>query len=494
MKKKLEKYPLFLLLLPAFVVIHLEKELHYVIRYEFVYDRVIILFAVPFIILGICYLFLRSVSTASLMTVSCLLPFYFTGDLKNWLSDKFPGSFLQSYFFLLSLFVLMLLVLFFILRKKRIVQGNLFLFINTALLLFIAADVVTIFFTGIKNKYTIDGKNELSYSACDSCNKPDIYYIILDCYTSSKQLRNEYGYSNQAIEDYLHNKGFYIARDSKSNYNYTAYSVSSTLNMNYIKNVDTLIKTTDREYLLALRLSYKNEVITFLQNEGYNILNHSLFDFDSHPTTIKKFDLWGIRKLYDNYNLLFKLSQDIGYRFPRKIDKFFNNDPNFVYTPFNMEQHTDKIAKEIMTSVKLKTESPKFVYGHFLRTHPPYFFDSTGKPFSSSPPSYEVEYLHQVAFSNNIIKQITDSIMAYSNRPTVIIFQGDHGISFDEPVNQQKFFPNFSAIYFSNRDYSLVTDSTHNVNTFRIVFNTFFHQGMQLLPYKSEFIKGSWVK
>jgi len=118
MKKKLEKYPLFLLLLPAFVVIHLEKELHYVIRYEFVYDRVIILFAVPFIILGICYLFLRSVSTASLMTVSCLLPFYFTGDLKNWLSDKFPGSFLQSYFFLLSLFVLMLLVLFFILRKK----------------------------------------------------------------------------------------------------------------------------------------------------------------------------------------------------------------------------------------------------------------------------------------------------------------------------------------------------------------------------------------
>jgi hypothetical protein len=489
MKKKLEKYPLFLLLLPAFVVIHLEKELHYVIRYEFVYDRVIILFAVPFIILGICYLFLRSVSTASLMTVSCLLPFYFTGDLKNWLSDKFPGSFLQSYFFLLSLFVLMLLVLFFILRKKRIVQGNLFLFINTALLLFIAADVVTIFFTGVKNKYTIDGKNELSYSACDSCNKPDIYYIILDCYTSSKQLRNEYGYSNQAIEDYLHNKGFYIARDSKSNYNYTAYSVSSTLNMNYIKNVDTLIKTTDREYLLALRLSYKNEVIAFLQNEGYNILNHSLFDFDSHPTTIKDFDFWGIRNLYDHYNLLFKLNQDIGYHFPAKIKTLLNNDRNFVYTPINMGQHTGKTLKEIMTSVKLKTEGPKFVYGHFLRTHPHYFYDSTGKLFGSSPPSKKVEYLHQIAFSNNIIKQITDSIMSYSNRPTVIIFQGDHGISFDEPINQQGFFSNFSAIYFSNKNYSLLTDSTHNVNTFRIVFNTFFGQEMELLPYRSEFIR-----
>jgi len=494
MKKILEKYPLFLLTLPVFVLVHLEKEWHRLIPYEFVYDRIIILFATPFIILGIWYLFFRVIRTSSIMTLSCLLPIYYTGDLKNWLSDKFPHLFLQNYSFLLPVLVVMLLVLFFILRKKRAVPGKLYLFINITLLLFIIADAVIICFMDSKNKYIIDRKNKLSYNLCDSCKKPDIYYIVFDAYASSKQLKNEYGYSNQAIDDYLRSKGFYIIKDSKSSYNFTTLSIGSTLNMDYLKNVDTLNKTTGREYLQAMKLSYKNEVITFLQNEGYNILNHSLFDFDSHPTTIKKFDLWGIRKLYDNYNLLFKLSQDIGYRFPRKIDKFFNNDPDFVYTPFNMEQHTDKIVKEIMTSVKLKTESPKFVYGHFLRTHPPYFFDSTGKPFSSSPPSYEVEYLHQVAFSNNIIKQITDSIMAYSNRPTVIIFQGDHGISFDEPVNQQKFFPNFSAIYFSNRDYSLVTDSTHNVNTFRIVFNTFFHQGMQLLPYKSEFIKGSWVK
>ncbi len=119
--------------------------------------------------------------------------------------------------------------------------------------------MVTIFFTGTKNKYTIVDKNELSYHACDSCNKPDIYYIIFDAYASSKQLKDEYGYSNQAIEDFLHNKGFYIAKDSKSNYNYTAFSIGSTLNMNYIKNVDTINKTSDRAYLQALKLVYKNE-------------------------------------------------------------------------------------------------------------------------------------------------------------------------------------------------------------------------------------------
>jgi len=489
MRKFLEKYPLFLLLLPAFVVIHLEKEWHRLIEYEFVIDRIIILFAVPFIILGIWYLLLRSVSSASLMTLSCLLPFYFTGDLKNWLSEKFPQSFLQSYPFLLLVLVCMLLVLFFILRKRRTVPRKFYLFINIALLLFITIDVVIIFFPGLKNKYIVDEKKKLSYLSCDSCQKPDIYYIIFDAYASSKQLKDKYGYSNQEIDDYLRNKGFYIVKDSKSSYNFTTFSVGSSLNMNYLKNVDTIHKTTDREYLQALRLSYKNEVIGFLQNEGYNILNHSLFYFDSHPTTIKNFDFWGIRRLFDDYNLLFKLNRDIGYHLPAKIETLLNNDHNYLYAPFNIEQHTSKTLKEIMTSVKLKTEGPKFVYGHFIRTHPPYFYDSTGKLFGSSAPSKKVAYLHQVAFSNNIIKQITDSIMAYSNRPTVIIFQGDHGISFDNPINQQDFFSNFNALYFSNKDYSLLTDSTHNVNTFRIVFNTFFNQEMKLLPYRSEFIR-----
>ena len=484
MKKLLEKYPLFLLTLPAFVVIHLEKELHDLIQYEFVYDRIIILFTAPFIILGIWYMFFRNITVASLMTISCLLPFYYIGDLKSWL-DKFPRSFLQSYLFLLAVFGITLLFLFYILRKKRTVSGKLFVFINTAILLFIAADAVTIFLKGNKNKYIVDGKNELSYQACDSCIKPDIYYIIFDTYSSWKQLKYEYGYSNQAIENYLHNKGFYIVKDSKSNYNSTAYSVGSTLNMNYIKNVDTFNKTTDREYLQALKLSYKNEVAAFLQKEGYNILNHSLFDFASHPTTMNNIDFWGIRKLYDNYNLLFKLSRDIGYHFPTKMVRLFGNDR------YNLTKKrlSNEILKEVMTSVKLKTTAPKFVYGHFLGPHPPYSYDSTGKLFGSPQPSDNVAYLHEIAFSNIMIKQITDSIIAYSNRPTVIIFQGDHGISFDEPANPTEYFSNFNALYFSNKNYRLLTDSTHNVNTFRIVLNTFFHQRMELLPYRSEFIR-----
>ena len=480
MKKLLEKYPSFLLLLPAFVVIHLEKEFHGLIPYEFVYDRIIILFAVPFIILGIWYLFFRTISIASLMTIACLLPFYYTGDLKSWLSVKFSHSFLPSYSFLLSVFVVILLVLFIILRKKRTVTGKLFLFINTALLLFIAADAVTIFFTSTKNKYTVAGKNELSYRECDSCFKPDIYYIIFDAYASSKQLKNEYGYSNEAIEDYLHNKGFYIANNSKSNYNYTAFSIGSTLNMNYITNVDTINKTTDRTYLQALKLVYKNNIVAFLQDQNYTVHNHSLFDIDSCPTTIKHVDFWGIRELFDQYNLFFKLYADAGYHLPSRIKNLFNNK-FFVNSPELRKDLSDTVFRHLLQSIKMKVNHPKFVYAHFLDPHPPYFFDSTRKRLPKTSDAAE-GYIHQVAYSNRLIKQIVDSIIAISERPAIIILQGDHGITFKEPFYPPNKFPNLNAIFFSNKDYRLLTDSITNVNTFRIVLNTFFEQNLRLLP------------
>ena len=130
----------------------------------------------------------------------------------------------------------------------------------------------------------------------------------------------------------------------------------------------------------------------------------------------------------------------------------------------------------------MKTNQPKFVYAHFLGTHPPYFFDSTGKMLPKTPDASGDGYIHQIAYSNRLIKQIADSIMAISERPTVIILQGDHGITFKEPFHPPDKFPNLNAIFFSNKDYRLLTDSITNVNTFRIVLNTFFEQNLRLLP------------
>jgi len=184
------------------------------------------------------------------------------------------------------------------------------------LLLFIAVDAIQILTMGNKGKYKIVSNTEENIKNCDSCTRPDIYYIVFDAYASSHQLEKEFGYSNYLIEEELKSKGFRIIPGSRSNYNYTAYSVGSVLNMNYIKNVDTTGRTFDRTYLQALKLVYKNSVVLFLRKENYHTYNHSLFDIDSFPSTIQHIDLWGIREIFDQYKLVFKINFDAGYRFP----------------------------------------------------------------------------------------------------------------------------------------------------------------------------------
>ena len=483
MKKILERYSFFLFLLPVFVVIHLEKEFHGVINYRLVYDKIIILFLVPVVFLFLFYLLFRSVRMSALMTFAFLLFFYFTGDLKTWLSQKLPGSIWQSYNFILVIMVLALLIIFFRLKKTKSSMRQAFFIINIAMILFITADLMQLLFAGNKGKFRTTPVPENQLAVCDTCSRPDIYYIVFDAYASTKHLVNHYGYSNLPLEENLKSKGFTITPYSRSNYNYTAFSIGSVLNMNYIENVDTIRKTYDRIYLQALKLVHNNRVFSFLQKENYRIFNHSLFDIKSFPATLKKVDPWGIREAFDQYNLFFKLNMDIGYHLPGTIKNIIGKNAFYVNSPENRDRIDSTVYHHLLKSAKLEIPEPKFVYAHFLKPHPPFFHDSLGKSLPSTITGREA-YIQQVAYVNRMIEKITDSLLAYTRRPLVIVIQGDHGYSYETAVKKPAAFSNLNAIYFSNRDYSLFSDSVTNVNTFRIVFNTFFKTRLEILPDK----------
>ncbi|HZI54533.1 MAG TPA: sulfatase-like hydrolase/transferase, partial [Chitinophagaceae bacterium] len=207
-----------------------------------------------------------------------------------------------------------------------------------------------------------------------------------------------------------------------------------------------------------------------------------LFDADSLPTSLKNEDPWGIREIFDQYNLVFKLNQDFGYKFPHRVKKFLKKNDRFVNSTETRQRIDSTILQHLLLSAKTGTGQPKFIYAHFLKPHPPFFNDSLGKPLVEGTSDKEA-YVQQVAFVNRTIDTITDSILSYTRRPLVIIIQGDHGYSY-EKAKQPQMFSNFNAIYFSNKDYRLLNDSLTNVNTFRVVFNTFFGTEMKLLPDK----------
>jgi len=495
MKEILQRYPVFLLLLPAFVVVHLEKELHRLIKYKFVYDRIIILFAIPLFLFVVFYFILRSVKKAALFSFACSLFIYFLGDIKNWLSEKYPGLFFQKYYFLFAVSLILLVAVFLLLKQNKTELKKTFFLINTALLLFVGADIAAMIISGNKPFYRVKPVALDQEDSCSDCVKPDIYYIIFDSYTSSQALQKNFGYSNHILENDLKEKEFVILPNSKSNYNYTAFSIGSVFNMNYIENADTVNKLFDRKYLQALKTVYNNQLIAFLEKKGYRIFNHSLFDFKGHPTTLNDNDKWGIRELFDQYNIFFKFGYDAGFNFPGRLVQKIMYNPYFINHPQNRQFSDSMVREGLMQSLHHSTEQPRFVYAHFLSPHPPFFHDSTGKPLPTTnsilPQDIRTGYVHQIARVNKTIKEITDSIITHSKRPLAIIIQGDHGYSAEMTLDKKipEMFPNLNAFYFSNKDYSRLNDSLTSVNTFRMVLNTWFNKDLPILHNEFYFLK-----
>ena len=99
-------------------------------------------------------------------------------------------------------------------------------------------------------------------------------------------------------------------------------------------------------------------------------------------------------------------------------------------------------------------------------------------------------YVSQVAYVNKVIKKLVDSIFENAKNKVVVILQGDHGARFAGQENKKHLeFANLNAMYFYNKDYRLLHDSLSNVNTFRVVFNTFFDKKYPLLKDTSFFLQ-----
>lgn len=482
----LEKYPLFLLLMPLFVVVHIEQEYHGLITYAFVYRDIIELFIAPVVILLIAYILLRDWRKSVAFCLALMIVFYFFTDVKDGLTAMKGMTFFGSYKFLLPLTAVIIIVVFISIARAGTTFRRLFLFIHLLLLLFILADVVMITLSNTKgidrNSLTNTGK------PCSDCIKPDIYYVIFDSYTSSYRLAGEFNYNNYRLDSFLAEKGFYQVRHSRSNYNFTPYSVGSTLNYDYLKGVQNIRKTFLRDYLPYIGMIRENAVVSRLEQEGYEIINHSIFNFRKHRSSVPPCDLWNISVLYKRHNILRKIEMEIGWNWrsePAKPGANITDD----YSR-QRDRHDSLAIDHLYKTLDKANTKPRFVYAHVEIPHAPFSIDSSGNhhPVLLSPgvEQDKADYLSQLAYSTRKIEQVIERIFQKSKRPFVIILQGDHGFKYFDIKKKDYEFDNLNAIYFYNKDYRLLHDSMTNINTFPAIFNTFL--GSQL-----EFKKDSTV-
>lgn len=313
---------------------------------------------------------------------------------------------------------------------------------------------------------------------------PDVYYFILDSYARDDLLFQAYGYDNRPFLRALEDRGFRVAECSQSNYGRTEMSLGSSLNMQYLQELDSTFKP---ENIGRSRLwdALKHSAVRYnFESLGYKTVNFAngfdwmeLRDADEFfaPTPFVE-GLTEFEGLYLRTTLARPL-EDLGWVDADAVlargarDRF-----RLVFNSL------DDLARD---------PAPTFAYIHLISPHPPFVFGPDGTPTNPADfwnaqrryPSnlYVKGYLNQLAYLNTQMEAGIDTILQESSTPPIIILQGDHG-PWLQP--KDKLFRILNAYYLPGRSDKLYPGISP-VNSFRLVFDEYFGGNYPLLEDRS---------
>jgi hypothetical protein len=315
---------------------------------------------------------------------------------------------------------------------------------------------------------------------------PDVYFIILDMYGRNDVLRKVFDYDDGTFLKQLEDMGFYVASCSQSNYPSTAYSLSATLNANYLQDLSDQFTPENTNVSLMWHLIQNSAVETALREQGYKIV---AFETGYDWTEWKDADYFYTLQSYkiNNFEDLLLRNSFLSVF----SEKGYLSD--FLLTSDQRKHDLSLYVLDQLEDVSLLT-GPKFVFVHLTIPHPPFVMGPNGE-LDVVPQHYEgnkgyyvedeyrLGYRNQLAFLNRRLPQVLKTILERSTQAPVIIVQGDHGPRF---IAREKQLDILNAYYFPEPRPELYSFLTP-VNNFRIIFSTYFGASLALLPDKSYF-------
>lgn len=103
--------------------------------------------------------------------------------------------------------------------------------------------------------------------------KYNVYHLVLDEYPDTKSLKKYQNFDNSDFESFLRDKGFYVVKNSFSNYRISVESIPSILNMDYYNYLEGL---DDKSRKLTVKhLGEQNSVVKNFENLGYKTIYFS---------------------------------------------------------------------------------------------------------------------------------------------------------------------------------------------------------------------------
>jgi hypothetical protein len=312
-------------------------------------------------------------------------------------------------------------------------------------------------------------------------NPPDVYYFILDMYARADLLQKAYGYDNSEFIEGLRERGFYVAQCSQANYTRTELSVGSSLNMSYVQDLDSSF-TPDSIKRRVLWDSYKHSAVRYnFESLGYTTVAfatgfawNEMDDADVFYTPPPfSAGMTEFETLFLDTTLA-RYAQDAGW-----VDADDVMGQNFRDRTLLVFDSMDDIAR---------MPEPTFAYIHVISPHPPFVFGPNGEPtrpadFWNEKKQYPADlfakgYQNQLTFLNKKVLEAVDTLLSESETPPIIILQGDHG-PWLQPKDKHMWILN--AYYLPGHEDKLYPDISP-VNTFRLIFDSYFGGNYDMLP------------
>jgi len=498
---------------------------------QFIFPTLIIVGGAFLFFLCLKYV-LKNAKKAALIVTLAFIIFFSFGHVYNMLNQVSIGDTdLGSNRILLPIFVISFGIgSFLIVRTKRTLD-NATSIVNTISVVFITVIIAMVgieafgcdecliqqtYSLGIFSNQIMDSTlyfEEHSFSVSESDSLPNVYYIILDGYPRNDVLKKHLDFDNSEFIDFLKQREFYVAENSYSNYSLSSTSIPATMNMNYINFLADELGEDSRSYDPLLGKDFglyaDNQVIKNFKSMGYKVAK-----IGSVPMYLHEMPLADLSLCYKSIHLMDNRLFDtvartsmIGYFIERWSE--------------DMQRQIILCAFEELPKISSYYEEPVFAWSHIMIPHFPLIFGADGEPvtpgesllvmnnphlFEGTDSSWNIkqQFLQQLQFANKKSIKLIDKILE-NEKQSIIIIQSDHGSAFDvnlhdptdDDVHQR--LSNINAIYFPDeKPREILMNDQTNVNTFRIVFNSYFGSDYDILEDKIywnlSFKKPFWFK
>ncbi|MDF2380410.1 sulfatase-like hydrolase/transferase [Nostoc ellipsosporum NOK] len=473
------KLPYYILLLPLFYVLH-AYQTHALPWSTAEYLSIAWRYLLPAVLLLlIAFALARQWQKAGLLAFILLAADFFLPLAQLHLSYKI---FLP----LVALLVVALLVLAW--RSKQ-PPVKLTRYLNLLFLVLLIADAALISYREVsgKEKVVPVGKDYV-FPNVSTAPTPDIYFILLDEYAGPASLQKDFGFDNSALDSFLTGHGFFVAHDARSNYNFTSFSLASALNMRYIQTPGDG-KVNASHYHQAEQLIRDNEVVRALGKRGYDFINQSIFDIAGQPVNPKPSFAPSAKEIIYRSTLIGKADYEIGWNFRNTgaLRKSQHEAEESIFTGIGDRVHKIKSLSAV------RSAKPRFIYTHLLVPHPPFFMNHLQRRSSAETDSLgkrSIEgYRGNVAYANELIRDMVQTILRNTNGNAVIILTGDHGFRWREYENLPHHFSILHAIYWPGKDYSDWQQNSSLVNLFRKVLSRIYGVRLNDLEEKEYFLR-----